>query len=448
MFTHKRLLRHSPVTRNPWHQIGHDLSDGLRWVHERAFPLTGLMLAVAVCYLFLFISKEQVPISITFAASALPTLFIMVVVLIALLTLLLLFPTVVLFVRFGPQGNNRLVDLLGKKNRNATPAPSKLIIVWFMQLIAMGLSLGMIYSKFPDSTGLGIVVLLPLLVLLGMWGIWWLLKSVIRYQSPEMLSRTSFFCLVLYRLSKNDIKDQSLMREWRQSFWDLTLLFVPGIISQLALVSFVFMIAAGNFNNSDSVWVLVAYVAIGVFALGAVQIVGAMIAVTSMKPNHTLSVVKIALISAGFVASLGILPVGSYLTEAVLQFTASGVRQRAVLSLTADGIKQFESLKAEDDKTCTKSLRILMESDGYYLVRNLEDRAGSSSGIDFIPRSIVTGIDDKCPLSHKKSDDARHYRFASASVITFDFGRSSSPAISQSRWVLRTCKPACLRSAR
>jgi len=358
--------RQQPITNDPWRQI----SDGLHWLHERSFPLTGLMLAVAVSYLFSFIIEEHVPVSIAFTASALFILFAMVVVLIALLTILVLSPTLALFVRFGPRSNNRVIDLLDRRNNNKKVASLGLIGVWFIPLAFIGAALGLIYWKDQGWAELCVSLVLIVLALLSAF--------------VEMVT--------IWLFLKFGMKTQQDARDWWSVWKSQGWLVAISMIPQLLLMNFVFLLAAKNLNNSDGAWTFVGYILLGGILLGFLQLVGAKVLATSIKADRTFSIVNVALASTCLITVLGLYPfTGSWLTKQALQFTNSGARACAVLSWTADGAKQFRLLRDPADESQTKPLRILMESDGQYLVRDL---ASKSKWIDFIPRSIITGIDD------------------------------------------------------
>jgi hypothetical protein len=63
------------------------LSQGLLWLNERAWPLGGSILLIAGIYLFQYIQVEKIPLSITSSAvvAALPAMFVMLVFVITML---------------------------------------------------------------------------------------------------------------------------------------------------------------------------------------------------------------------------------------------------------------------------------------------------------------------------------------------------------------------------
>lgn len=353
-----------PTLPGHWSQI----SDGLRWLNDRALPVTGLMLAIAMCYLLAFIQVEKVPISITSAATALPSLFVMLVVLITLLTSFLLTPTLVLFTPLQPQGKIRLIDLLewrddGKVN---TRAALSIVGAWFLKLAVIGGAFGLIIFFYDVWVKPNPLVMLPLGLLILALAAGLFLKVVV----PRRL----------------------LALKWRESSWSLQGALVLGMGPQLLLMGFVLILAGRATESIDSVWIFALCILAGVIVLSLMQLAGAFIIAMLVKPDRSLA--GAAMASIGLVALLGFYqPSAAWLTKTALQMTASGARACTVLSWTDEGAKHFESLRDPSTSTRTKPLRILMESDGQYLVR---DRDTSSMRVDFIPRSIATGMDE-CP---------------------------------------------------
>lgn len=344
----------------------------MRWLQERTFPVTGLILAVAACYLLSFIEEEHVPINITFAASVLFTLFLMVVLFIAFLTLLLLAPTLVLFTQFGPQSNSRLVNLLnGRGNRFAR---CLLTIAWLVSLMFIGIGFLValsIYQRCIDPwPGILIFVILILLTLVLAARLFVKIVAVI-YPLPQV-RRKSF----------------SLAPGW----------LIFNMFLQFLLVYAIFFIITKIFGDSGSVWFFMEKILPSVILVGLVQIGAAMFIGTLIRANGSFSLAGAAVAFISLVALLGMYPPsGSWITTQVLQTTASGARPCAVLSWTTDAEKQFESLRNSTDRRKTKPLYIFAVSDGQYLVRDHDSR---SKRIDFIPSSFVTGIDNDC--SHQQ----------------------------------------------
>lgn len=359
-----------PDAQGHWQQF----SRASLWLNDRALPMSGLMLSIAMLYMLSFIQQEKVPLSITSSTmiTALPSLFVLLVLLIALLTGFLLSPTLALFTPMTPQGSKRLIDLLqgqhDKPSQGRQPAVSKAIIG------------GWLLSLAPPGVALGIVELLPMQ---------WLDEYSIWLELAFLLMCPALAVLILWVA----IRFHPQVPKWRETSWSFRGLLMATMLPQLVLMTYVVMLAArATHGNGGSLGILALCTLTGAVGLGLLQLAGARLIAVVTKPGDSLA--GAALLSIGLVALLGIYPPsGALLAGAALQITASGARTCAVLSWTPEGAKALPRLKDSAFPNDTLPLRILVESDGHFLVRAIGEK---SKRVDFIPRSVVTGIHE-CP---------------------------------------------------
>jgi hypothetical protein len=352
------------------------LSDDLRWLNKRAWPLAGVVLFIAGTYLYNFILVEEAPLSITSSTfiTAVPVLMIFVIIITGLLTGLLFGPLMVFFVRIRKGRQERFSDLLlydkKKQHQQASrPASHQLsdiwivLCSWFVPLVLFSFVLGtMILTKFLWP----FVVIMVSVVGAVLWFYFWIRM---RYR-------------VNIKHLSGDFWSAAFVSFWMQFVW---VIFIVTMASRAAQ------------GTEHKTLFLFLYWVLGVFALGFVQLVAATVIAASIQ--FKISLRKAVFIAAGFIALLGICPpTGAALAGLVFQLTASGGRSCAVLSWTdktSDGIAR--EIRAPGNPAQSVPVRILLEADGVYRIHKNDD---PSQKIYLVPTDRVVGIDScKRPVS-------------------------------------------------
>lgn len=347
------------------------ISEGLLWLNERAWPLAGVVLFVAVIYLHSFIHEEKVPMSIASPAiiTALPILFALLLLSIGLLMGLLFSPTMMLFTPIKKKCSARLVDLLvkpGGYESGRFGMPLRIMGGWLSIPVIMGVMVGIIWllsDKYKDAT--------------------WVMSFLVLLSLPV----AAFVFIRIF------IKEESLSLRLSDVSSDFWVSVIVGQIPQFLLTIYVITLSgriAHAYGNSHVVFVMCGVV--GVVALCLIQLIGAKKIASVTQPEQSLATSFIT----GFiiVVLLGIYPpTASRLTGSMLQLTTSGGRACAVLTWTSNASVGVEAVRNSEVPGQSKSLRIFIDVDGYYLVRPI---GAIGKPIYFVPRDIVSSIDD-CP---------------------------------------------------
>ena len=356
------------------------ISQGLVWLNERAWPLSGCILFISMLYLTGFIVEEKVPLSIASSSiiATLPVLFVMILLFIVLLVGFLLSPTAMLFTAIKKPGKQRLVDLLTKPDSGGGrfSIPKRIVIGWFLMPVVAVIFIGVVWLLFST------------------WNVIpkWLVNALVLLSLPSSI--VLFIWLV--------IREKSLklkLRDFSSDFWMATCF---SVLPQFLIITYVFLLSIRLAQASgDSLVLLWSAVFLGVIALCFFQLIGAKFIAWSTQPDRSLS----KSFKAGFiiVALLGAYPpTASLLTGVAFQITASGGRACAVLTWNSENPSGIEALYNPKDPNQSRNLRILIQVDEYYFARPKLDKAEKDAGaqtstkVYFVPREIVSGIDD-CP---------------------------------------------------
>lgn len=357
------------------------ISPGLVWLNERAWPLSGCILFISILYLTGFIVEEKVPLSIASSSiiATLPVLFVMILLFIVLLIGFLLSPTAMLFTVVRKPGKERLVDLLmypGKKDSRFS-IPKYIVFGWFLIPAIALLFIGLVWllsEKFNVIPG-------------------WVMSALVLLSLPISIV---FFVLAV-------IKEKSLklnLGDFSSDFWMATCF---SVLPQFLIITYVFTFSARLAEASGSSYLLLwLYVFICVVILCFLQLVGAKLIASATQPEQSLA--KSFKAGVIIVVLLGIYPsTASLLTGGVFQLTASGGRACAVLAWNSDNPSGIEALHSGDNPKQSRKLRILIQVDEYYFARPLFGKsekvegAKTPSKIYFVPREIVSSIDDCQP---------------------------------------------------
>lgn len=350
------------------------ISQGLIWLNERAWPLAGFVVFVPVLYLFNFIQEEKIPLSITSSSviTALPVLFALILLCIALLVGLLLTPTIMLFTPLEKKNKDRLIDLLvnAKKSRwKRSPFPWMIIGAWLfvpITLVFIVAFISILFEATDDSPH-------------------WLMQLLLLASIP--VSALIFVTWVLKGTGRNI--------RFRNISSDFFISVLIGIVPQFLITTYVISISIRIAQSSDyQLAVIAAGVLIGILVMCPIQLFGATVVASVNKPDRSFgSALSIGCI---FVVLLGLYPPSaSLLTGAVFQLTSSGGRPCAVLSLhSTDSIEK--NIIDHQYPMQSKPLHILIEVDGYFWVR---PKISLNKDVYFISHENVSRISE-CPLEN------------------------------------------------
>lgn len=345
------------------------INKGLLWLNERAWPMAGFMLFVSVLYLFGFIQEEQLPLSIISSSiiTALPVIFVLVLLFIGLLVGYLFSPTIMLFSAVKKNNKDRLIDVFVKPGEHKRGRiPKRIVAGWFLIPVTMVLIIGLIgliFDKVDNAPG-------------------WLMTILILLSIPFTV--LIFITWVIQEKSLNlRLKDIS------SDFWVSANI---SVLPQFLITTHVITLSIGLAQSNDDSYISLGFfVLFGVVVLSGIQLGGAAF-VAATRPEQAL--VRSFITGILVVIVLGIYPpTASKLMGAVLQLTASGGRACAVLTWSPDNPAVTDGVSNPEMSSQSKKLRILIDLDGYYLVR---PHGVAGKKVHFIPRDIVSSIDE-CP---------------------------------------------------
>ncbi len=356
------------------------ISQGLVWLNERAWPLSGCILFISMWYLTGFIVEEKVPLSIASSPiiATLPVLFVLILLFIVLLVGFLLSPTAMLFTIVRKPGRERLVDLLIQPGEavGRFSIPRNIVIGWFLIPTIAVLFIGLVWllsEKLDVIPG-------------------WIMSALVLLSLP--ISVVVFVLVV--------IKEKSLklkLGDFSSDFWIATCF---SVLPQFLIIAYVFILSIRLAQASgDSYFLLWLSVLIGVIVLCFLQLVGAKLIASARQPEH--AVVNSFKAGVIIVVLLGVYPPSaSLLTGGAFKLTASGGRACAVLTWNSENPPGIEALHSTDNTKQSRKLRILIQVDEYYFVRPALEKSKKVEGAEtpkkvyFVPREIVSSIDD-CP---------------------------------------------------
>lgn len=347
------------------------LSQGLLWLNERAWPLGIGILLTAGMYLYQYIQDEKIPLSITSSAviAALPAMSAMLVFVISVLVAFIIMPIFVLFHRLNDSGKRLSDDFsFDKISPELSARHRRLILRWGGGLLILG-----IYCTLVGAAG-------PYVPRGGWWigaGLLGLLLTVLAY--------TVFITRGQNITVSADFRFICVMSALVQVFVILT------------VTSVVLPIAAEYVNN---IWWLVPLMFLELFFLWLIQLLGALLVVRTRR--HENPVAFIATVVFAIVILLGLYPPSSAkLAGFALQVSASGGRNCTVMNFGADS-KGVEAITDPARPGYSRPLRVIAEVDGIYFVRPWKS---DSKAVQFVPRASLTGV-DACPANSKSTKPA------------------------------------------
>jgi len=351
-----------PTTQPSRHRYA-QLSQGLLWLNERAWPLGGSVLLIAGIYLFQYIQVEKIPLSITSSAvvAALPAMFAMLVFVIAMLGALIVMPAFILFHRLNDAGERLSDHLSFDRGKSAlTPLHRRLILHWLYGVLLLGLFvwlIGALASYGYNSGGwiLGQVVL-GIATLLGHA---WIITRVWK-------TRVSL------------------------DFWLACVM--SALIQWVAILNVTVVVARSVSEYVEDVWLFIPFMFLELVLLWLIQLGGAYFVVVVRRHEHP--VAHSALVAMVVIFVVGLIPqTSAKLAGVTLQLPSSGARNCTVMTW-APSTQLLDAIKDPGNPGSSIRLRLLAEADGMYIVRPWRAEA---KAVQFVPRSSVTGIDECAP---------------------------------------------------
>lgn len=359
------------------------ISDGLTWLNDRAWPLAGFIFFVPVIYLFNFIQTEKIPLSITSSSvmAAMPILFALILLCVALLVGLLLAPTIILFTPVESGSSKRLIDLLPIPQATSSswsPFPLRIIIAWLLIPFAIVFIFILIFCLVDLLDG-----------------------SRLLLQTLVVLSIPAVALMFVVFTMKTTLK-ASRLRSVNPGFIGYVLV---GVTPQFLILSYILTVCLRLMNSSDHpLMILLLSFFGGILFICVIQLAGATVIASITEPRRSFS----AAFSVGcvLVVLLGLYPPSaSFITGGVFGATISGGRPCAVLMLNSgDGIA-VNLVDASDSKK-TIGLRLLMEVDGSLWVRQHQSQ---NKDVYFIDRTSVSGVRE-CQAAEPSEDSEQYFQ--------------------------------------
>ncbi|MBD0677765.1 hypothetical protein CGA21_03655 [Pseudomonas sp. PSB11] len=347
------------------------LSGSLKWLNDRAWPLSVGILLTAGLYLYQYILEEQIPLSITSSAvlAALPAMSAILVFIISVLVAFILSPIFVLFHRLNAS-DKRLSDDFSFEQRSAEQRARHLRLLgrWGGGLLILGVFCGLLTGVGFQVTG----------------NVFWTCAAI---------SGAGLTIFVYYRFITLGVEG-SVSTDFRMACVMSAFVQIGVILN----VTIVVMEIAGRYVSS--LWWLLLLVPGELLFLGLIQLLGALFVVKMRGHEHPVAFVAIGVMV--MVVVLGLYPASSAkLGGFALQVSSSGARNCAVLGLGPES-KGLEAIMDPDRPGFSRPFRILAEADGIYFVRPWKT---DSKFIQFVPRASLTSI-DACPLDRKSARQA------------------------------------------
>lgn len=332
-----------------------NISDWLKWLSERSWPLTCILLFISILFLYQFINYYKIPISISSPVfiTSLPVIFGFLVFLLISIIGFFFSPAMILLTPITKAKNKTILE---------TTDNTRILSAWLAFNLTSG-SLIFLILKTIDDNFYYIPIIWPII----------------------FLSTLSILCIA----SKTKPKDISIkfhMMTIASSFFYMIVFLTSYII-------------AINFTSEEYPYPKII----------AISLLLPLIQLPIAKGYQTLidsknKIQNIAITSFTIIVFTSMQPyAAAQLTSKVLEFTATGHRSCAVIQLTEESPK---TTFIRNPQTPSESLhlRIFIEVDGFYIVR--EETAPRNSAVHFIPRALVASM-DSCPkeTSTKKPKD-------------------------------------------
>lgn len=341
------VSRETKDRRLNWHQ---EVNEGLEWLHNRAWPLGGLAIFLAVLYLYSYTIHSNVSLSITSATviAALPMMLALVIFVEFILVGMILMPTVVLFTPIKKDGPV-LISLLnswGKKRENLNEVSAhSLFWPWMFALavitilfLAIGGFFTEVFTRYsPWSAPISIVLSVALFTLIFIW-------------------------------VTGKVKNGIRIKEISFDYWFVT--FITGLLQLLLVITAIRISTqmAEASPETSNFYLMSAYTIVIVAMVGVVQLVGAILFLRTKE--HKSPVRQSALIATFIVIGMSLFPpVSGSLAAYAFQITASGGRTCTVLSWASEPSPIIAKLSDAAKDLESKPLHVLLSDNDVYQVR-------------------------------------------------------------------------------
>ena len=343
-----------------------EVSQILKWVHERTWPLGGSIIFISVLYLYHYIQTEKVPINIlspSVLAGYLPVVMVILVFLIAVVSGLILAPTAILLTPLNESGKT-FMDAWINDVQKAERRNSKFQLLVRLFLILCGMATMyvisfVIHAKLPPPAFTISIVFIFL-------------------SSPFLV----LLCL---------ISTKRINIRWKEISFDFAYSCFMWASIQLISVFFVFYVITKSVN--DNLYIILGVFVVSLAGMALIQLLFAIFFIelkSSPRPVTISAIIGVSLI----IFPAFIPPLSSALVSAILQSVASPGNQCRVMYWVPDAKGIAPALQDPERPERSVALKILTQDDGQYLVRINEV-------VYFIPRTQVAGLEavgDKCSL--------------------------------------------------
>ncbi|PHN25937.1 hypothetical protein [Pseudomonas sp. ICMP 460] len=343
------------------------LSSGLLWLNERAWPLAVGILSVAGLYLYQYIQVEKVPLSIFSPAAftALPAMFAMLVFVIGMMGASILLPTFILFHRLNDQGA-RLSDQLNL--RPETPElrarHRRLLLRWAAGVGVLG-GFWMFAVYMSENIDSGVLLTVG-------WTV-----------------ATAGAVMAYVGIIISALPAQVAVRDVSAGFWVASV--SAGFIQMLVILMVTVPVSRAFGEYSNSALLFAPFMAAELAVLFVIQGGGACLMVR--MSDHKNPVAAASLAAMALLVFLGLIPeTGAKFGGLALQASASGGRMCTLMTWTAEANVPSLLVDAQS-RTRSIKLRVLADADGSYIVRPWQAKEKT---VTFVPHSSVTQLDD-CP---------------------------------------------------
>jgi len=350
------------------------LSDGLLWLNQRAWPLTVIILLIAGICLFDFTQQERVPIPFSSVIAVLPALLTLGIFIVVVIIGVIFLPTMILFVSLENNNKKSIIDLWPENLSNTKKTSHGaeffvtfycfFMLVYFAAIFALAVWLDLsVSANSPIST------LLVLLIL--------------------AVPVVSFYFLIRKKIGKNVLP----LKIVSGNFWVTSIL---GAAAQIMLMIFVLTLSTRGASGSEyELGMFCLYAFLGIMTLGIVQFFAGSVtaSIARSRPPMQKIIFSAAIL---IILPLMIPSVGAKITSAAFQRIGAGGRSCVILTWAGKDIAPGYEKISTASYYQSKPLRIVLEADGIYRVREYEE---ISREIYFIPLSAIASMHDCTPES-------------------------------------------------
>ncbi|NTY89113.1 hypothetical protein FCH33_20285 [Serratia fonticola] len=351
-----------------------EFSDGLEWLHNRAWPLGGVVFFLSVICLFNYVTQAHVSLSITSSSviAALPTMMALVIFIGFILVATMVMPTAVLFAPIEKNGPQLVSLLTTQIEHGNNKIEWRFIFIWMMMLLVMNFITLIIVSFFLEAFSRNTV-----------------------WASPLFIFSSIISCLLVLLGATRLVNKKIPLRNISAEYWGAS---CSTAILQIFMVTTSMLFAmrlAETSSKMDDYWSFWGYSTVLVLAIGFFQIVSAHLFLHAQ--GHKSPVRQGALIAVFIVTASSIFPpIGGNIASYAFQIMASGGRQCSVLRWSASPSEDVTFL-IEENGPYSKPLHILLDDNGFYQVR-LKD--SESDEVHFVPHTSVASM-QSCPPATK-----------------------------------------------